>query len=162
MSRAFVKEDDDGPEEIPERRISEHPNYVTPGGLEQLRAQVAELEQRRLNMAERDDAAAENELRHVERDLRYFVARAERAIVVDPAAQPRDRVAFGATVTVREPDGAVERYTVVGEDEADLERLTVSWVSPLGKVLTGARVGDTVEWRRPAGALRLTVEKIEY
>jgi transcription elongation GreA/GreB family factor len=29
-------------------------------------------------------------------------------------------------------------------------------------VLMGARVGDTVTWRRPAGDLELTIEAIEY
>ena len=62
MNRAFVKEPDGGvPEEdLPERQISEHPNYVTPSGLRQLEEKVGELEQRRLELRERaeDDALA--------------------------------------------------------------------------------------------------------
>ena len=48
-------------------------------------------------------------------------------------------------------------YTIVGEDEADPDAGLVSWVSPLAKVLEGARVGEQVVWRRPAGPIELTV-----
>jgi transcription elongation GreA/GreB family factor len=38
----------------------------------------------------------------------------------------------------------------------------VSWVSPLAKALIGARVGDTVKWRRPAGEVELEILEISY
>ena len=52
MSRAFVKEPD-GDEiayDLPERKISSHPNYVTPRGQQLLqdKLQQAEAEQQRL------------------------------------------------------------------------------------------------------------------
>ena len=62
---------------------------------------------------------------------------------------------------VRESDGRRRCLTIVGEDEADPEPGKVSWVSPLGRVLDGARSGDTVTWRRPAGDLTVTIEAIE-
>ena len=100
MNRAFVKEPDEGApaEGLPERQISEHPNYVTPAGLRQLEARVGELETRRLELLDEDDLAGE--LAYVDRDLRYYTARLESAILVDPARQPRRKVAFGAAVTV--------------------------------------------------------------
>ena len=163
MSRAFVKEDDDAPEEpLPERPISEHPNYVTPSGLAQLGARLEELEVERLEFDRRDDddSAAER-LRYVERELRYYRRRLETAVPVDPGSQPDDVVAFGAAVTVDDGSGAVQRYTIVGEDEADPDAGLVSWVSPLSRIVEGARVGDHVVWRRPAGSLELVITKIE-
>jgi transcription elongation GreA/GreB family factor len=163
VSRAFVKEDAAGDEPLPERRVSEHPNLVTPAGLAQLEASVRQLETERdtLSAAAPGDPVAGDRLRHVERDRRYFAARLATATVVDPAAGEADRAGFGATVVVREPDGRRRRLTIVGEDEADREAGRLSWVSPLGRALDGSRVGDTVTWRRPAGTLELTVESIE-
>jgi transcription elongation factor GreB len=167
MSRAFVKESDGSDEPLPPRRISDHPNYVTPRGLEELRRELGRLTARRGELAAMvDDPATAEELRHVERDLTYVEARVGSAIVVDPARQPRGEVAFGATVTVRETAGdapAVSRtYRLVGEDEANADVGKVSYVSPLARALLGARVGQTVTWQRPAGDLALTVDRIEY
>ena len=162
MNRAFVKEPDEGApaEGLPERQISEHPNYVTPAGLRQLEARVGELETRRLELLEEDDL--EGELAYVDRDLRYYTTRLESAILVDPDRQPRRKVAFGAAVTVSQNGGDLRTFTIVGEDEADLKEGKISFVSPLAEALLEARVGKTVLWRRPAGDLKLTVEEIDY
>ena len=82
--------------------------------------------------------------------------------IVQASSQPDDVVAFGAAVTVDDGTGAVQRYTIVGEDEADPDVGLVSWVSPLSRVLEGARVGDRVVWRRPAGSLELVITGIDY
>jgi transcription elongation GreA/GreB family factor len=163
MSRAFVKEPDEGApvEGLPERQISEHANYVTPAGLQQLEDRVGELETRRLELLEQDDDPG-GELDYIDRDLRYFTARLESAILVDLSRQPRRKVAFGAAVTVLKPGGERQTFTIVGEDEADLRQGKISYVSPLAEALIDARVGKSVLWRRPAGNLKLTVEEIEY
>jgi transcription elongation factor GreB len=162
MNRAFVKEPDEGApaEGLPERQISDHENYVTPAGLRDLETRVGELETRRLELLEGDDA--DDELVYVDRDLRYYTARLESAILVDLARQPRRKVAFGAAVTVSQPGGDRRMFTIVGEDEADLKQGKISYVSPLAEALIDARVGKTVLWRRPAGDIRLTVEEIDY
>jgi len=166
MNRAFVKEPDGGvPEEgLPERQVSEHPNYVTPSGLRQLEDKVGELEERRLELrevAEEDDLAQE-QLDFVDRDLRYFTLRLETAQLVDMARQPRRMVKFGAAVTVKENSGDTRVFRIVGEDEADPNNGLISYVSPLAETLLGARVGATVRWRRPAGDRQLTIEAIDY
>jgi transcription elongation factor GreB len=166
MSRAFVKEPDEGaPDEgLPERQISDHPNYVTPAGLRQLEQKLGELEERRLELlaAAEDDALARGQLDYVDRDLRYFTQRFETAILVEPRSQPRRMVKFGAAVTVIEQGGAGRTFTIVGEDEADLKAGKISYVSPLAEALLDARVGATVLWRRPAGNRELTIEAIDY
>jgi transcription elongation GreA/GreB family factor len=162
MNRAFVKEPDEGApaEGLPERQVSDHPNFVTPAGLKQIEARLGELETRRLELLDGDDPAGE--LAYVDRDLRYFTARLESAVVVDLARQPRRKVAFGAAVTVSQNGGDRRTFTIVGEDEADLREGKISYVSPLAEALLDARVGKTVLWRRPAGDLKLTVEEIDY
>ncbi len=167
MSRAFVKEPDEGSpaEGLPERQISEHTNYVTPTGLRRLQEKVGELEEQRLLLrvaVDADDALAEEQLEYVDRDLRYFTARLESAVLVDLAKQPRRMVKFGATVSVREGGGTQRRFAIVGEDEADPKVGKISYVSPLAEALLDARVGATVVWRRPAGSRELTIEAIDY
>lgn len=166
MSRAFVKESDDDlvAGELPERPLPAHANYVTPHGLEQLQARVRELQEQHEQLASlaRDDSQAKQKLREVERDQRYFNAQLEHAIVVDPAGQPRDGVHFGALVTIVDEDGKEHRFTIVGDDEADVAAGKISWDSPLAKAMIGSKVGDVVKWRRPAGDTEVEIAEFRY
>ncbi len=158
MSRAFVKEaDGDSPDDLPELPLSEYPNYVTPRGLTQLRARLVDAEGRLDALAEE----ARLERAHVRRELRWLQARIANAIPVAPEHQPKDRVGFGSRVELVDADERHHRYRIVGEDEADPEHGLVSWVSPLARALNGARVGDEVVWRRPAGDLMVEVLAID-
>jgi len=64
--------------------------------------------------------------------------------VVDPSDPASNSVGFGATVTVKDKKGRTETYTVVGVDEIDLEPDAVSWISPIGKALLAADMGDWI------------------
>jgi transcription elongation factor GreB len=164
MNRAFVKDyEGDADDALPEMPLSDNPNYVTPHGAALLRARLATAQARRdaLKAAEDDTLAQERELPSLERELRWLSARVANAIEVDLSKQPRERVAFGAIVTVDSEDGE-HRWQIVGEDEADVEHGLVSYVSPLAQALLGARVGDEVRWHRPAGDMTIEVMKIEY
>jgi transcription elongation GreA/GreB family factor len=164
MSRAFIKEDsEDRPsEELPERPVSSEPNYVTPEGLALLRSKVEELSAEHVRLKQAGENFDKPRLAEVDRDLRYYQARLDSAIVVDVSREPMDEVHFGATVRTEDEDGKVHTFTIVGEDEADVPRGKVSWRSPLSKALIGARVGDTVTWYRPAGAASLEILDIRY
>jgi transcription elongation factor GreB len=97
-------------------------------------------------------------------NLDQRIARCEEILrsvtVVEPAAA--EEVRFGAKVTVKYPSGDVEVFRVVGVNEIDLERNFISWQSPLAKALMGAKAGDVVKFRAPAGEQRLEVLKVEY
>jgi transcription elongation GreA/GreB family factor len=164
MSRAFVKDDnEDRPsEELPERPVSDEPNYVTPEGLRLLRERVEQLAREHARLREAAEAFEKPQLAVNERDLRYFQSRLESAIEVDVASEPKDEVHFGATVKTEDEDGNTNSFTIVGEDEADVKNNKISWVSPLAKALLGSRVGDTVTWNRPAGSTTLEVLDISY
>ena len=163
MSRSFVKDADESVgERLPEIPLSEHPNYVTPRGLAQLRARLVALRERRDALrAAVETLPQQRELAEVERELRWLNTRVGSAIEIEPAQQSRDRVAFGALVTVDSEEGQA-RYRIVGEDEADVEHGLVSYVSPLAKALLGARVGDEVTWQRPAGDVVIELTGIDY
>ena len=169
MSRGFVKEDDleHAGTDVPERQISQHPNYVTVNGYAQLEKLAAELEkQYKLLSAKKEDAAAIAQLAVINRDLRYMAARLENAQVVKlMVSQPdatAEKVLFGAMVTVEDEDGASHTYEIVGEDEADIKAGKVSWTSPLAKALIGHKVDETVVWARPAGNQTLTITNVDY
>ncbi len=139
MSRAFVKEDDDAPEELPERPISAAPNLVTARGLELIDAEIARLTAE-LQASSEDDRDGRARLN---RDLRYWNARRGSAQLMQPPAD-RDRVHFGSTVVIDREDGRRQTFQIVGEDEADPEAGTISHVSPLARALMGKGVGDVV------------------
>jgi len=96
MSRAFVKELEDGVEELPERPISPHPNLVTAEGLAHIEAEVARLQQEHATAHAANDRTA---LVRAARDLRYWTARRATAQLV-AAPSDRSKVHFGSTVTI--------------------------------------------------------------
>jgi transcription elongation GreA/GreB family factor len=147
LSVAFTKEDsaETASETVlPDRPISAQPNLVTEAGLKALELQ---LQQAR----EAYDAASTiedvNERRRQAaiplRDLRYFAERVRTAqLVPDPTST--DTVAFGSTVSFSRDDGRLQKYRIVGEDEADPKAGSISYVSPVARALMGKVIGDVV------------------
>ncbi|MEE1657172.1 transcription elongation factor GreA [Microvirga sp. CF3062] len=141
MSRAFVREAEGGEafEDLPDRSISPH-HLVTPAGLARMDAEIASLEKRLAEAQNRDDKA---EVPSLSRDLRYWSARRVSAEVVPPPTDT-SHVRFGAEVTFEREDGRRQTYRIVGEDEADPAKGSLSYVSPLAQALMGKEIGDTV------------------
>jgi hypothetical protein len=71
-------------------------------------------------------------------------------------------VFFGATVTYANGRGTEMTITIVGIDEADLDRGQVSWLSPIARALMKAHQGDIVDLRAPAGVDQIEVLAIRY
>jgi transcription elongation GreA/GreB family factor len=124
MSRAFVKEADGlaAFEELPERLISDHPNFVTEEGLRQIEGEVARLSRAYADAQASGDRAA---LNVAARDLRYWTQRRATAEVVAAPADAEE-VRFGARVTLERADGRRQTFRIVGEDEADPAKGTLS------------------------------------
>jgi len=148
MSVAFTREDSAQTAQevsLPERAISPHPNLVTPAGLRALESALADsrvaleaanrLEDRDARRRAADLAA---------RDIQYFTERV-RSAELRPEPAGADRVAFGARVTFERADGRRQIFRIVGEDEADPRSGSISYVSPVARVLIGKRVGDVAE-----------------
>ena len=133
MSRAFIKEDVDLPERSGRKRSASGlppgaTNYITARGAKRLRDELEKLR-----------AANTNGERVAE--LEQILASVH---VVDPPDEPSNSVGFGATVTVKDKKGATETYTIVGVDELDLAPDAVSWISPIGKALLAADMGNWI------------------
>lgn len=141
MSRAFVKEPDglEAFDELPERLVSEHANLVTEEGLAHIEAEVARLSRAYAEAQTSGDRAA---LNVAARDLRYWSQRRATAELVRAQTDVRE-VRFGSRVTFARADGRRQTYRIVGEDEADPSKGTLSYVSPLARALLGKSLGDT-------------------
>lgn len=164
MSRAFVKEDAPEPDDAPpERPVSPQPNYVTPRGLKALQDEEERLLAGLKGLEGAQEDPAKRKLkRELERDLRYVRARLESAIPVDPAAQPREQIRFGAAVVLRREDGATKAVRIVGEDEAEEGGEFLSWAAPFAQTLFGLKAGQSLYWETEAGAERWSVSSIDY
>ncbi|MGE4314014.1 MAG: transcription elongation factor GreB [Pseudobdellovibrionaceae bacterium] len=85
-------------------------------------------------------------LREIDRRIRYLTKKLENAKVVDPKQQQHlDRVFFGAEVTYARADNSEVTVKLVGVDEADFTQNKINWLSPVGRALMKAQVGDTVK-----------------
>ena len=155
MSKAFTREsDDEGDEQRPLVRAELPPgtkNYITSQGAGRIKQQLEELKMR-LRTGE--------ELEQVERTIKRLQQVLNSVVVAEIPAE-QTKVAFGATVAVRDRDGE-EEYKIVGVDEADPERGWINWLSPLARALLGRKAGDQVRFRTPMGEQELTIVSVRY
>jgi transcription elongation GreA/GreB family factor len=168
MSRAFIDEDSEHQEELPEIPQSHNPGYITPRGYRQLQEELERLEkverpplEEELMRGGAGATEAEVRLARLDQRINYLHARIGRAIVIDPSEAPADKVHFGTIASVRDQNGHELRVHIVGEDETDPELNRVSCFSPLARALVNKHVGETAVWHRPIGDLTLTILSIE-
>lgn len=156
-------------------------NYITPAGLQRLkdehrfllikeRPAVTQVVAWAASNGDRSENAdyqhGKRRLREIDRRIRFLSKRIDAAEVVDPAA-PRSgraatRVFFGATVTYANAAGEARMVRIVGQDEVDLHRHYISWVSPLARALMKFGPGDRVVLRAPGGVEQLEIVDVSY
>jgi transcription elongation factor GreB len=179
VSKAFVKEGSEAPEDGPESAPAipaGGKNYITPAGYARLEAELrrlVELDRPEVvktvawaaSLGDRSENAdyiyGKRRLREIDRRVRFLIKRLESAQVVQSAGRDTDQVFFGATVRVRGASGE-RTVTIVGVDEVEPSKGHVSWVSPIAKALLKAREGDTVTLRSPGGEEPLEILEVRY
>ena len=180
MNKAFTKEtdsDDDDGLALPPLPAGGK-NYITPAGYGRLRTELLGLiDDERPRIVEIVHWAASNgdrsengdyiygkkRLREIDRRIRFLTQRLEIAEIIDPSVHHgSDQVFFGATVTYVDDAGVERTVTILGIDEADTLRGQISWVSPVARALTKARVGEEVNLVTPHGGQLLEVLRVEY
>ena len=105
--------------------------------------------------------AAKEEQRHLE----YRIAKIEETLsksrIIDSKDLPTDKVYILSKVTIKESkNGKKIQYQLVSPEEADFDQNKISTTSPIGKGLMGAKVGDVVNIKVPAGELRYEIVEI--
>jgi len=151
--------------------------YITPEGEARLREELEQLwrmERPKVTQAVAEAAAqgdrSENaeytygkrRLREIDRRVRFLRKRLDGMVVVDQAPTDRNKVYFGAWVTLESVDGAHSRYRVVGPDEFDREPGYISMDSPLGRALLRRSLDDEVTVEVPGGSRTLVIVGIDY
>jgi transcription elongation factor GreB len=153
-------------------------NYITPAGLAALKARYDHLlgsERPEIvaivSWAAGNGDRSENgdylygrkRMREIDRELAHLARRMKAAKVIDPATQPdRDRVWFGATVTIADEQDNLRIVTLVGDDEQDPARDRIGWSAPIASALRAAAVGDFRTVRLPVGEKEWEVLAISY
>ncbi len=157
--------------------MSETKNYITPAGLKALLKELKHLKSNeRPQLTETIAWAAGNgdrsengdyiygkkRLREIDRRIRFLSKRIETAEVIDPAVQKAQDIRFGATVTILDEQENEKTYSIVGEDETDIDRGHISWKSPLARALLRKEEGDVINFRSPRGEQEIEIVTVCY
>ncbi len=158
--------------------MNDKPNYITPAGLAVLRARYAQLQSvERPRIVETVSWAAGNgdrsengdyiygkrRLREIDRELGWLSKRMKTACVVDPSEQPdKNRVWFGATITIADENDQQRTLTLIGDDEADATNGRIGWNAPIARAVRGAAIGDLRRVTLPSGETEYEVIAIRY
>ena len=150
-------------------------NYITPDGYKRLVDELTELAtvERPKVVREVSDAAAEGDrsenaayiygkrrLREIDRRMGFLQRRLEHVQVVKAEEQQKDKVRFGAFVTIEDEEGDERVFQIVGVDEVDAKHGEISWKSPVGRALLGKQIDDDVRVRWDQGERELTIVDI--
>ncbi|MEY2490744.1 MAG: transcription elongation factor GreB [Verrucomicrobiota bacterium] len=169
MSKAFTREETDGPEipDLPPLSSALAPgakNYITAAGAQKLREELQRsIEVTRPSLANSsDDPDAKRQLARLDQRIMQLEESLQAAEIVVPPDDPAEVVRFGVTVTVRESDGSEASYRIVGVDEIDIDRGWVSWLSPIAKALLNSKRGQRVRFKVPSGEETLEIVDIRY
>lgn len=105
--------------------------------------------------AKRDQAFVEGEILQLEALL-------SRAKIIDLAELPTDEVNLGSTVELQEVNSKRKHtVTIVGTNEADIEKGRISNESPIGRAILNQKKGETVDVKTPSGLARYKIVKIK-
>lgn len=110
-----------------------------------------------------DYQAAKEKLRFIDKRLFYLDKMIKAAVVIDPSAHSHQKVSFGSTVTIVNLDtDEVEKYTLCGVLESEIENGLISIHSPLAKAMIGKEEGDDFKVKLPKGNKEYEIKMIEY
>ena len=107
--------------------------------------------------------AAKEKQGMIEARINEIEDKLSRAEVIDPSSFSGDKVRFGAYVTMEDVDsGKVLDYRIVGPEEAELEKGTISVTSPVARALIGREPGDEVTVNAPGGKKTYEITKVRW
>jgi transcription elongation factor GreA len=149
---------------------------ITQAGIEELKAELAELEgpARKAMAARIKTAREEGDLKenaeyhvakedqaHLETRIKRLQERLRNAVVVEVSAIDSSVFSFGRSAEVLdESKGETVVWTLVGSTEANLAEGRLSAESPIGRALMDAKVGSTVTVETPKGNRSFKVVKL--
>lgn len=106
--------------------------------------------------------AAKEKQGHIEGRIIELKDKLGRAEVIDCATISTERAVFGTVVTLLDLEAEVEvTYQLLGPEEADVKKGSISVLSPLGRSILGKEVGDDVVAKTPGGTREFEVVEIQ-
>jgi len=106
--------------------------------------------------------AAKERQGHLDAKKRELEQKLAHAQIIDVSKLTNEKVVFGATVTLADTEsGSIKKYTLVGQEEADLKLGKISIQSPVGKALISHKVGDVVTIKTPVKTVEYEIQEIE-
>ena len=162
MSKAFTSEETTVDVLVPPRAPLPPgvPNYVTPRGLESLKAERAQLEAKRAEIEQGPEDGRGAALTAWATRLAELDQRLASAQLVAPASVEPGVVRFGSRVTVADESGQEKTFEIVGVDEADPAAGKVAFLAPIARALLGRELGDTVQVQTPGKRQELTISAL--
>lgn len=154
-------------------------NYITKDGLEKLKQELEELKTvKRLEIAEKlqrsiafgdlsenaEYQEAKEEQAFLEGRIDELEAAVESAVIIETNHNNGSRVvSIGSKVVVEQtnPPGPKSTFVIVGSEEASPSEGRISNASPIGMMLLGHGVEETVSARTPAGVKQYRIVSIE-
>jgi transcription elongation factor GreA len=104
--------------------------------------------------------AAKERQRLVESRISLLKKRVSEISLMNLDRLPRDKVGFGSTVHLKDPNGQVTVYQLVMPEDANVEGGLISTASPIGRALLNKEEGDEVTVSTPNGSKRFEVVKL--
>jgi transcription elongation factor GreA len=150
---------------------------MTPAGAEKLKHELSRLKEERpkisreIGIARDHGDLSENAEYHAAKDRQGMVEarikdiedKLSRAEVIDPTKLSGEIVRFGATVTLTNLDTEEDlTYQIVGADEADIDRGSISVSAPLARALIGKSPGDSVTVNLPGGTRNYEIADVTF
>ena len=151
---------------------------MTRAGYNKIKAELNELQNEKMPEIEKRIAAAraegdlsENAEYHGAREsqgmlqakINLLREKLAHASIMDNTKLPKDQVAFGCTIVVKDLDfGDEEEFTLVGAGEEDYDTGKINIASPLAQGFVGKKIGDKVEVEVPAGTNRFQIKEIRF
>lgn len=151
--------------------------YITPQGYQHLATELDYLwfelrpeVTRAVSTAAAEGDRSENaeyiyrkkQLREIDSRVRFIRKRLENMKVVSTVPDDKQKVFFGAWVTVEDEEGNEHRYRIVGPDEFGMQEEYISMDSPVAKALLGKKLDDEVHLILPKGKKELVIIDIQY
>jgi transcription elongation factor GreB len=146
MSRGFVREEDQ--EEIPiVAPRADLPvnvtNYVTQIGMDELLDEKQQLIDEREHLDSTNEKESRIASNYISAKLQLLTERIVTAQIIDLSKQPQNEVRFGTLINLKiNEDTKLQRYQIVGVDEANIAKGKISFISPIARILTDKKVGD--------------------
>jgi transcription elongation factor GreA len=108
--------------------------------------------------------AAREEQSFAEGRIQELEGKLSNAQVIDVTEIPySEKVIFGTTVNLINCDTDEEvRYQIVGDDEADIKVLKISFNSPIARGLIGKLEGEVASIQTPKGIVEFEIDKVEH